>query len=461
MRSDIILPGLHTGQQLVLQEAKRYNWLIAGRRWRKTSLATVISILAALNGMRVIWGAPTYKQSKIGWDETTKCVKDAQDVVRIRKSENRIYFPSGWIQYVTLDDPDTVRGYTADLVIFDECSEIEEGAWTSVVRPMLVDTGGSAWFIGTPKGRNWVWRHVEIAKQQLRDDPSGTDSMVWSIPTLGCKIDEDGNLTRFPHPYENPDIQFREMLNWYVGTTAREFRQEALAEFIEGEGAVFRNIFSNCEGVLRKPYSGEFAMGVDWGRSNDATVLTLMDKRRKRVVDHDRFTQIGFQLQKNRLMGMVERWQKAGGEITILAEKNSFGVALLEALAAPPYSLSISGFDTNGVSKNPLIEDLQLAIERQGLRYPRIESMLAELEAYEQTTLPSGRIQYNAPEGLHDDEVISLALALRESRVLAIPNEPFEIVTQPKGRGASILTERERAMVRSQIEQNRRELERM
>lgn len=450
MKSEIILPGLHSGQRMVLEEARRYNWLMAGRRWRKTSLATVIAIVGALNGLRVIWGAPTYKQSKIGWDETTKCVRFASDVARVRKSENKIYFPRGWIQYVTLDDPDTVRGYTADIVIFDECSEIEEAAWTSVVRPMLVDTGGSAWFIGTPKGRNWVWRHVEAAKQQARDFPSSCDSMVWSIPTLGCTITDDGDLIRTPHAYENPDIEFSEMLNWFLGTTTREFKQEALAEFIEGEGAVFRRIFDNCEGTLRKPYSGEFAIGVDWGRVNDASVFTMIDKWKRRVVAHDRLTQIGFDLQKNRLMTMVDDWHAAGAQVTILAEKNSFGLALFEALTGPPYSLSISGFDTNGVSKNPLIEDLALDIERSKLRYPHIDSMISELEAYEQTTLPSGKIQYGAPSGLHDDEVIALALAVREAKGMALPNQPFEIVTSPQSRGVSILSERERKLVASE-----------
>lgn len=455
MRSEIILPGLHPGQKRVIRESSRYNWLMAGRRWRKTSLATERSVTKALEGARVIWGSPTYKQTKIGWDETLKCVKYGRDVVRVRKSENRMYFPNGWIQYVTLDDPDTIRGYTADMVIFDEVSDIEEQAWTSIVRPMLIDTGGSAWFIGTPKGRNWVWRQFEAVKQMLRDENIATNSRIWTIPTLGCSIDE-GKLIRNPHPYENPFIDFDEMVEWFLGTSEREFRQEALAEFIEGEGAVFRGIFESCEGVIRQPYSGEFALGIDWGRTNDYTVFTLIDKWRRRVVDFDRFTDVGFELQKNRLMSMIDKWRRKGAAITILAEQNSFGRALIEALANPPYSLAITSFDTNGATKNPLIEELQLDIERQKIRYPHIDALISELEAYEQETLPSGRIQYKAPDGLHDDTVISLALANRESKATLPQNEPFEFIddSRPK-RGLDILSERERQLVQSQIRRER------
>ena len=457
MRSEIILPGLHNGQRMVYHEKARYNWLMAGRRWRKTSLATVLSIEGALQGMRVIWGAPTYKQTKIGWDETLKCVRYAQDVARVRKSENRIYFPGGWIQYVTLDDPETIRGYAADRVIFDEVSDIEEQAWTSIVRPMLIDTGGDAWFIGTPKGRNWVWRHYENARIS-RMDGNSSNSMTWSIPTLGCKIVEN-KLIREPHPYENPDIDFEEMSGWLHETSEREFRQEALAEFIEGEGAVFRRIFESCEGQLKQPYSGEFALGVDWGRTNDYTVLVLVDKWRRRVVDFDRFTDIGFELQKSRLMRMVDKWRNAGGAVTILAEQNSFGRPLIETLVNYPYSLSITPFDTNGISKAPLIEELQLDIEKSHIKYPRIETMIAELEAYEQTTLPSGRIQYGAPEGLHDDIVIALALANRESKNHLPVNEPFEIVTDGGFRkSTNILSKREREMLEGQIRAERAKL---
>ncbi len=49
-------------------------------------------------------------------------------------------------------------GETADGVIIDECADVVEPAWYEVLRPMLVDTGGWLWAIGTPKGRNWSWR---------------------------------------------------------------------------------------------------------------------------------------------------------------------------------------------------------------------------------------------------------------------------------------------------------------
>ena len=40
-------------------------------------------------------------------------------------------------------------------------------------------------------------------------------------------------------------------------------------------------------------------------------------------------------------------------------------------------------------------------------------TLLNELQAYESERLPSGAVRYSAPGGMHDDHVISLALAWR------------------------------------------------
>jgi hypothetical protein len=54
---------------------------------------------------------------------------------------------------------------------------------------------------------------------------------------------------------------------------------------------------------------------------------------------------------------------------------------------------------------------LALAFERGDLRIINDPVLVAELQAYEMERLPSGLIRYTAPDGLHDDCVIGLALA--------------------------------------------------
>ncbi len=76
-------------------------------------------------------------------------------------------------------------------------------------------------------------------------------------------------------------------------------------------------------------------------------------------------------------------------------------------------AIQVQGFLLTGASKPPLIEALALAIERGEIALIDHPALLAELDAFErQVSTTTGHSAYSAPEGLHDDTVIALALAL-------------------------------------------------
>ncbi len=394
------LPYPHAGQQRVLREAKRFNVLSAGRRWRKTTLMLQVALLAALQGReRVIWGAPTYDQVRVGWREAKRAMGGAG---KFNESRMTLTLPGGGvIVYRSLDDPDNARGHTANGVIIDEAGDVKPEAWAEVLRPMLIDTNGWAWLIGTPKGRNWFWK--EWAAAQSRDD-----SAAWQIPTLGVAI-TDGGLKRQPHPYENPNIPFSEIEQLYRTLPERVFRQEVLAEFIEGEGAVFRNIAANLykpNGNIHKAH--RVVMGADWAKQNDYTALSVFCADCRAEIAHDRFNKLDYAFQRQRLEALYNRYHVD----LVLAESNSIGEPVIEELRRS--GLNVEGFQTTAASKPPLIESLALALEKQEARWIDNPVWTAELEAYEMTTSrATGRPTYSAPSGLHDDTVIARALAWR------------------------------------------------
>jgi hypothetical protein len=414
----IRLPDPHAGQQRVRWQARKINKLAAGRRWRKTTLLVAIAVEGAFgHGERWLWGAPTYDQVRIAWDEVASAVAGA---AAFRRSEMLVDSPltGGRILFRSLDDPDNARGHTADGIVLDEVADIPEAAWSRVLQPMLLDTGGQAWLIGTPKGHNWFWREFESS----RDHP---DHRAWQIPTLGVEITANG-LVRAPHPLENPHVPFSEIERLYHSTPERAFRQELLAEFIQDEGVVFRGISAAATGRLHaQPYAGQFAIGADWGRANDFTVLTVIDTAKRSVVDFDRFNRIDWQFQLARLRAMHEKWHKA----LILAEYNSAGEVLVQQLQRS--GLPVWGFTTTQLSKAELIESLAHAIETGQISYPPIPELLAELQAFEMSRTPSGLARYAAPEGMHDDCVMSLALAAKACRTTRLSEQPtkFKMVT--------------------------------
>ena len=391
------MPMPHQGQQAILKSDARFKWVAAGRRWRKTTLALHPAIESVLHKQHVLWAAPTFDQSRVGWGELYHA---AGDVAEFHLGRMQVDFPSGGrVTFRSLDNPDNARGYTADGIIIDEAARVKAAAWYEVLRPIISDTGGWGLMLGTPNGRNWFWREWQAA----RDDP---DAEAWEIPTVGCVI-KDGELIRKLHPLENSAFSFSEIQRMWRTMPERIFRQEILAEFIDDTGGVFRGVRACATAQEQRESIGghSYVFGVDWGKSNDFTVITVLDATLRQAVAKDRFNQIDYVLQRARLEALYERFRPE----QIIAERNSMGEPIIEQLQRD--GLPVVPFTTTNASKAQAIEALALAIEKQDIAIIPDEVMIAELQAYEARRLPSGTLRYTAPEGMHDDCVMSLAIA--------------------------------------------------
>ena len=145
-------------QRKVADDKCRFRVLVTGRRFGKTTLAIRELCYHARIANRLVWGvAPSYRQAKqIMWVKIKQVLKDLRWVKRINEAELTIFLKNGSrICLRGADNPDSLRGVGIDFLVLDECADIDESAWTTVLRPTLSDTKGSALFCGTPKGMNW------------------------------------------------------------------------------------------------------------------------------------------------------------------------------------------------------------------------------------------------------------------------------------------------------------------
>lgn len=303
----------------------------------------------------------------------------------------------------SLDDPDNARSKTAGGIVIDEAADVSEVAYVEVLLPMLMDTGGWLIAAGTPKGRNWFWRECMAAMQGDRPE-----TVMFQAPSLGVRITPTG-IERAPHPLENPELSFAEIEHLYRTMPERSFRQEILAEFIDDTGGVFRRVSDAATATEQPPIAGHtYVMGCDWGKYNDYTVLTVIDATTHQVVALDRFNQIDYHLQLGRVKALADRYQPD----MIIAEKNAMGDPIIEQLYYE-HELPVQPFVTTNASKAKIIDALSLAFEQQSLRILNNAVLIGELQAYAAERLPGGLLRYSAPEGMHDDCVMSLALAWR------------------------------------------------
>lgn len=355
-----------------------------GRRWGKTATGLLTISEYALSGQYAWWISPTLRMA----DDMWRGLKDALDGSISAKHEDgrRLDLVGGGaIRVRSGRDPNALRGSGLDFVVLDEAAFMQPDVWHAAIRPALADRRGEALFLSTPNGRNWFW-----SLYMRGQNAAHADWASWRFPTASNPLIDPAEVEAA-----------RELL------PERLFRQEYLAEFMADTGAVFRRVE---EAATVAPESGpqpgaRYVFGVDWARDRDFTCIAVLDTVTRRLVALDRFNEIGWSLQRGRLIALFERW----GPDAIWAEANSIGGPNIEALQAE--GLPVMAFTMTASSKGLLIEALALALERDELAILADPVLTGELAAYALERLPSGRYRYSAPAGQHDDTVIALALA--------------------------------------------------
>jgi hypothetical protein len=390
MELSIQLHKPHSKQAAFKRSHAKRKVVCAGRRVGKTTLFSDVAVEAMLAGKRVLEAAPTADQTDAFWEGCVRALSEpiAAGIVYKNESQRLLRMGEGRIRAKTAWNADTLRGDHADLLLLDEYSIMDPDTWTAVGAPMLLDNNGDAAFAFTPRRKN----HAFHAYQRAVADDSGRWE-AWHFTSL-----------------DNPYLSQEALAEITQDMTAEMYRQEILAEFLEGEGAVFRNIGA-CLAAPLQPALAEHighrvVVGCDWAKQADFSAFSVVCTECRCEIARDRFNQIDYHVQVQRLKALCDRWQPA----LVLVESNSIGEPILEQVQR--LGLPARGFETTAVSKPPLIQSLRLALEREECQWQADPIWTGELEAYEETvSATTGRSSYSAPAGLHDDTVMARALA--------------------------------------------------
>lgn len=384
------LPKLHPAQREVVDNGARFRVVCCGRRWGKTTLAADELINRMLDGQQVAYLAPTYKMLAHVWRTIKTVTNVSAGAMALVSYKNETLhrlelITGGAMDCWSLDSGDTIRGQSYDFVVVDEAAFMPDLVrfWDDVMRPLLADRRGGAMFCSTPKGFNGFY--TLWARGGVNDG-----WMSWQYPTA-----------------TNPLMDADELRQIEDTATRQTWEQEYLAEFLADAGGVFRGVKNVAKNTAKAPYEGHFVVGVDWGKSNDFTAISVMDEDTGEEVYLDRFNMISWELQRGRLVAICDQWKPR----LVLAEANSIGEVNIEALKSE--GLPVQGFMTTSASKAPLIDGLALAIERERIRLIDDQHASAELMAYTMERMAGGGWRYGAPQGAHDDTVIARALAWR------------------------------------------------
>ncbi len=383
VETEINFPPLHEKQKEVAESGARFKVCAAGRRFGKSRLGSALCVSEGLSGGRAWWVAPSYPVAMVGWRMVRKLSQRIPGV-KIKQGDYMIEYPlGGEVRVRSADNPNSLRGEGLDLVVLDECAFMKEETWNEAIRPALSDRLGRAVFISTPKGRNWFWRLY----QNGINGEEGWRS--WQLPTSS-----------------NPYINTVEIEAAKSQLPELIFRQEYLAEFIDDQGGVFRRV---QEAAILDPQEPDphkqYVAGVDVASSIDFTVVSVMDVKTKELVFMDRFNRVDYPVLIDRLAALHERWHLTSMTI----EANSIGRPVIDHMVER--GLSVIPFTTTSATKQSIIQGLQSAFEHGNIRILNHPVLVGELLSFEGKRNASGSFSYSAPDGMHDDTVMSLAIA--------------------------------------------------
>ena len=349
-------------------------------------MAGVYALTAADYGGMVAWVVPTYKNARAPWRFAEALVAPLGKRVRVNRTERVIEFPSGGLLSIYSADNDVaMRGEAFDVVILDEAAKVREETYTDVLMPTIADRDGRMLLISTPAGRNWFWR------EWMRGRNGEAGAASWTAPSSA-----------------NPMPTIRRAAELARDRVSeRTYRQEWLAEFLADGESIIRFVDEAVRDELPQiPDSrSTYVAGIDWALTSDYTVCAIVDATTGACVAVDRFNGVDYAIQRERIAALCRRWRI----VTAVGEQNSMGKPNNDELRR--MGVPVRDFTTTNASKADIVEELAAAFEHRRITIPAFAPLIDELKALHAERLPGGSVRYAAPDGLHDDCAIALALA--------------------------------------------------
>lgn len=279
---------LHGSQIAVMNDRKRFNVVRCGRRWGKSTLAFALALesMISIPNAKVLYTAPSNEELKGRYQEA----KQMFSALGAECKEGEIRLGDSVLNLRGIWRADALRGNKYHRLIADEWAYCEnaEDDWNFVLRPMLTDFKGDAYFFSTPKGKNH-FHELDMMQNRFEDWQSFHFTTYDSRFIDKKEVDEQ-----------------KEVLPSIV------FAQEYLAEYVDRDAAKVKREWIRISNVLEcKAYYIGVDLAISEKENADYTaivVIGITGKNEVVVVDCIRgrwsFVEIG-----EKIIKMENKWK--------------------------------------------------------------------------------------------------------------------------------------------------------
>jgi len=237
---------LHPNQGKIFNHPARFKTLNCGRGFGKTVYIFAEIAEEAKIPNSIIWylGLTENLGEEQMWDRLLEMFP-SEYIRKINKSDFTLTLTNGTkILIKSAANKNTIknlRGARINLLILDEAAQMDESVWCKVMQSAVRRTRGRAIFLSTPRGFNWFKKLCE-------------------------KEDKDWQNFHFT-TYDNPHYPKEEIDAQRDETKSLkddlDFRQEVLAEFLEGVGLVYHHFSRDVHVTHQEVVADSWIIGID------------------------------------------------------------------------------------------------------------------------------------------------------------------------------------------------------
>ena len=369
---------------------KRYAWIEGTTKAGKTHCAIVWLFEQTVDGKfkNYWWVAPSYVAANIAYTRMLAAIPkwmrkpNAADLTITLPGGKVIWFKSG-------EKPDNLFGEDVGAVVIDEASRLREAAWHAI-RSVVTFTRGKIRAIGNVKGKkNWFYKKCRETQAAMASS-TPTDAH-WAIITAADAVRE-GILPQAEIDDAKRELPHDVFMELYYGVPTEDGSNPFGMKFIAAAA------------TLDAPTGRQaVARGLDVARAVDWAVLIGLDAEGS-VSDMDRF-----QKPWEEFYTTVYQGTDVDGA-GVLVDSTGIGDVVLNRMQRDR-PRRFEGYKFTSESKQKLMLGLAVAIQKGEVRIPKDGPLRMEMENFEFEYTKFG-VRYSAPDGLHDDCVMALALAV-------------------------------------------------
>jgi hypothetical protein len=376
-------PWLYPKQLEAIFCPERYAIIEASTKAGKTAgcLCWIIEqAWLGASGHNYWWVAPSIRQASIAYRRAKACI--TPDTFAKNDSERRMTLLNGtMIWFLSGEIPDSLYGEDVYAAVIDEASRLRQEAWHAV-RSTLTATQGPVRIIGNVKGRrNWFYK---LARRAESKAPNMHFARIQAMDAARAGILDAGEIA--DARAQLPEAVFKEL-----------YEAEAGDDVSNPFGARFIRQCTRSMAAGAKP----ICYGVDLAKSTDWTVIIGLDEHGN-CCYYDRF--------QRPWLETMQEIKRVVGFTQCLVDSTGVGDPVVEFMQRN-YGSNFESFKFTPGSKQQIMEGLALAVQHGLVNFP--EEVSGEMEEFEYVYTRTG-VQYSAPEGMHDDCVCALALAVQK-----------------------------------------------